>query len=135
MTKQEVIQKAYGEHWDQVKDFVDENGWCKPNENMDFLNHTPCEHKYMHIVYGNPECWYMPSELKNLQNNNGWIKIESEEDLPRESGEYYVIRKFYGDIDRVSIYGDISEMPHTAKSWIWNYTHYQLIVKPKLPLY
>ena len=27
MTKQEVIQQAYGEYWEQVKEFVDENGW------------------------------------------------------------------------------------------------------------
>lgn len=26
--KQEAIKKAYGEYWEQVKDYVNENGWC-----------------------------------------------------------------------------------------------------------
>lgn len=27
----EIIAKAYGEHWDRIKDFVDPDGWCQIN--------------------------------------------------------------------------------------------------------
>lgn len=36
MTKQEAIQKAYGEHWEKVKEFVDENGFCHERKNIGF---------------------------------------------------------------------------------------------------
>lgn len=77
---------------------------------------------------------YRPKSLRGIENNNGWIKIESEEDLPKHQGDYFVythnkvIETIYAD-------GDISLMKHTSKSWIRNFTHYQAIEKPKPPVY
>jgi len=31
MSKLELIKEAYGEFYDEVKDSLDENGWCKLN--------------------------------------------------------------------------------------------------------
>ena len=39
MTKQEVIQKAYGEHWELVENYTDSEGWSdvKPIYDIDGL--------------------------------------------------------------------------------------------------
>ena len=73
-------------------------------------------------------------EMEN-NNNNGWIKIESESDLPKESGEYWTYEK-NGSIDiRFFMYmpkiWDIHEMEFEQP----NVTHYQPITKPLKPIY
>jgi len=36
MTKQEKIQEAYGTHWETVKDYVDDNGFCHKRKKIMF---------------------------------------------------------------------------------------------------
>lgn len=38
MTKNEVIEKAYGEYWDSVKDSLDEDGWVYTKEVSNMLD-------------------------------------------------------------------------------------------------
>ena len=65
-----------------------------------------------------------------IEDNNGWIKIESEEDLPKD-GHYWVITKE----------GILTDSPKDKdlfqdnSYWLSNFTHYQPIVKPKPPIY
>lgn len=63
-------------------------------------------------------------ETINPTDNNGWIKIKSEKDLPTENGFYWTINKkgliFQNHIE------DIEPFHHT---------HYQPIVKPLKPIY
>jgi len=87
MTKQEAIKQAYGEHWEQVKEKV---------------------------------------------TNNGWIKIESEADLPKEDGFYWMKDKEFG-VDMAQYFSE-------EKKWFCSNvrqfpTHYQPIVKPKPPIF
>lgn len=77
--KKEAIKKAYGEYWENVKDYVDKNGWCFNRRNVGFkeiISKLSWETKI-----GNSYYW-RPKSLKGKENNNGWIKIESESDLP-----------------------------------------------------
>jgi hypothetical protein len=37
MTKQEAIKEAYGECWEQVKDYVDENGWVLIEDELKYI--------------------------------------------------------------------------------------------------
>lgn len=72
-------------------------------------------------------------------DNNGWIKIESEADLPKEAGDYWAVWKdgevarkqfFCGAIKNIySPNGNISEYDW----WLRHITHYQPIVKPEPP--
>ena len=71
--KQEAIKKAYGEYWEAVKDFVDENGW------IDFLEDIQRIMYFFHDS-DNIEVFkstWRPKSLQGIENNNGWIKIES----------------------------------------------------------
>lgn len=65
-----------------------------------------------------------------MDTNNGWIKIESEDDLPKDSFNYY----FYCSNGAVMTGNDLEYykkyiIPELKAS------HYQPIVKPKPPIY
>lgn len=70
-----------------------------------------------------------PITLDGIEDNNGWQKIEGDQDLPKENGMYNV---YYKD-------GTISSRYYDVRLNDWNVepkaTHYQPIVKPKPPLY
>ncbi|MGV0946028.1 hypothetical protein ACTS93_02435 [Empedobacter falsenii] len=60
--------------------------------------------------------------------NNGWIKVESEEDLPKEAGEYFVCEN---NIPKDYVLNVVSL--HVAFHNV-KITHYQPIVYPKPPI-
>jgi len=73
---------------------------------------------------------YRPKQLQGLENNNGWITIESEADLPKDSSAYWVWRSD----ERVSSLNDYE----SDKSYFFPYlkaTHYQPIEKPLPPIH
>lgn len=129
MTKKEKIQEAYGEYWESVKDFVDENGWHNRKEsNINLLG------KLRHEIRDCLNDISRPESLKGIEKNHGWIKIESEDDLPT-IGQYYTIASFNNSIVE-------REFPHPKFSlefnkewWLKYITHYQPIVKPQPPIY
>jgi hypothetical protein len=58
-----------------------------------------------------------------------WVKIESEEDLPKEFGEYWIIDRSNNKMYR-------REFNKSTKNFFFEYsTHYQRIIKPDLPVY
>ena len=68
-----------------------------------------------------------PKSLQDIENNNGWIRIESEDDYPNP-GQYWVI-----DDD-----GDmfITDMEFFEDMFDWSaIRYYQPIIKPKPPIY
>lgn len=127
-TKKEVIQQAYGEYWDQVKLIVDENGWFDMAYSQQVNNFDPLwndsDRKSTKI---------RPKSLSGIENNNGWIKIESESDLPKESG-YYDFQKY--PLDKYIVNPVFWSKGATLIGWfIETYTHFQPIEKPKPPIY
>ena len=134
-TKEEVIQIAYGEYWEQVKDYVDENGWCKTRKGIGFAQIQQSE---LHIEfkkdYNFSSYPFRPKSLQNIESNNGWISINSENDLPT-IGTFYTILSFDENIVE-------REFPHPKftlefnKEWWLKYvTHYQEKIMPNKPLH
>ena len=89
MTKSEAIKAAYGEYWDKVKDYIDDDGW--------FNN---IEHDFYFSEWGNSSIvleyegsFCRPKSLSGIETNNSWTRIESEEDLPKynSAGDFYVM--------------------------------------------
>ena len=138
MTKQETIAKAYGEHWETVKDFVDKEGWLFTNGQKFIVNFRYQERGFLttHRV--------RPKSLMGIENNRGWIKIESQADLPKDDEfkfnetflVYYCCKGcsnmiFKGSIDKYTLkFRDITNKLEKEKV-----THYQPIVKPEPPIY
>ena len=63
--KEKVIKKVYGEYFEPLKDFIDENGWCRNRKISGFYN------QLFHIQFHSTiNYWYRPAALKNIENNN-----------------------------------------------------------------
>lgn len=124
--KQKAIEKAYGEHWETVNDYVDENGWCAYNFG---------EHKEYGIEpFGDFEIkdykFWQPKSLQGIETNNGWIKIESEADLPKDDSVNY---DMYNKNGRA-----ISDLPLKTIIQLFEkgiITHYAIHVQRKPPIY
>lgn len=129
MTKQEAIQRAYGKHWKDVKDHVNEDGWLdKIVFEETSLNYSDMNIAFRHI--DNKYC--LPLSLSGIDTNNGWTKIESENDLPKEEGQYFVYNELDGFIQLFT--GNLKNAVHIVYGTPL-YSHYQPIQKPKPPIY
>ncbi len=115
--KEQKIKEAYGEYWDIVKDYTDENGWCDFTFTKDTNILIPIEMDFK-FPKGRP------INLKGIANNNGWIKVESEADLPKETIFVECISKAFDFKDKRSqcthhfMLGDEEYM-------IRNFSHYR----------
>ena len=72
------------------------------------------------------------------ENNNGWIKIESEDDLPL-SGDLHLCKLAFNAWDNEDyiyyIMKDFHKNVPLKLNRALEYTHYQPIEKPKPPIY
>lgn len=135
MTKQETIKNAYGEHWDKVKQWVDENGWFDYNKAGFELKLYYGTTTYDDVTDGyNGTYEQRPKSLQGIASNNGWVKIESIDDLPKEDCICWVIDKE----DNV-VFGKWVTPPtekyfkDASEYWLKRISHYQVIQKPSLP--
>ncbi|HFK5596397.1 TPA: hypothetical protein ACG0AT_000944 [Elizabethkingia anophelis] len=151
MTKSEAIKAAYGEYWERVKDYVEDNGWIELysyncytdtvytdlTEDLPFLKELGYERKY----FNNGHTHYVrPKSLSGIETNNSWTRIESESDLPKEKGDYWVV--WNGKIIVQYWFRDNPDNPYNDMvqnnqvfSWMQAVTHYQPIETPKPPIF
>lgn len=137
MTKKEKIKEAWGNQYSN--DVIMEGRRCgfKIVDNIEYaVNYKGgdwyCEpHTFETIAF-------MPTILREYLNNNGWIKIESKEDLPRQENNLWLLAN-----DGSLILGRWCIFEKIFKTSYGNnfdcdgvvFTHYQPIQKPKPPLY
>lgn len=127
--KLEAIKKAYGEHWENVKTYVNQDGWIEGGKDREFPEPMfdpsigELEEHEMHYLW-------RPKSLAGIENNRGWISMHSIHDLTIVKGQYYTI--FHNGYIDVSNYDGTTEC---YKFWKLNFTHYQPIIKPELPLW
>lgn len=92
MTKKEKIKEAWGEYYEENKKRIDENGWFnwfgRSREKMKQRQQLLVDNRNL---FDKDKYSYRPKELRGIENNNGWIKIKSEEDLPNDDAFYYKI--------------------------------------------
>lgn len=149
MTKEEKIKEAYGKNWEIVKDKVNKDGWIKDREFIfsDFIEPIDWQTTDHDDEYYDTR---RPMKLKGIENNNGWVKIESEIDLPKENiecffrvvvNERYCNAGVYINNGRFRVKSSLtnSENFFTVDDVIRNYfpkvTHYKVIEKPQPPIY
>lgn len=135
MTKQEKIIEAWGEHYETVKSYLDEDGWCIDKGHKLFDIHGIYDN---HVDYdfvfsgewelSRVEC-YRPKSLQGISTNNGWTKIGSEKDLPKKGVDVHVI--FNCGVR--CIFTNIGDEEYlTMKN---RCSHYKIITDNSLPLY
>lgn len=129
MTKEEKIQEAYGDCWEYLhvaarKCALKNNGWISQ-----IIEHAPDE---LDLEFENMA--YRPKSLQGIENNNGWIKIESEEDLPKSVNVMYRIGMFLND-GRFHQDKNLCNHKTALEALSWNYTHYQAVTESYPPIY
>lgn len=126
MSKEEKIKEVYKKLYSSKK--IDENGWYDNRDekikfhHSDFLGECDYRENY----------FFRPKSLQGIENNNGWIKIESESDLPSDMKAVFV----YWNNEILLI--EILELPSKKMFKEWSekgFTHYQPITKPQPPIY
>ncbi len=133
MTKQEAIQKAYGEHWEKLKGYIDENGWVEDLQActclfLDFFDgrissrifYIDCD-----INDIDTQEFFRPKSLQGIENNNGWIN-----GIPKQNGYYF--------IEYVNKVTDIKEFEDNVDCITWfklNVKKHQKILFPKQSIF
>jgi hypothetical protein len=77
---------------------------------------------------------WRPLSLKGIEDNNGWSKIESEADLPKETNTYHFISRHTGKMMKDYFTYDSKVSGH-KNCFFKLYSHYQPIKDPKLPIH
>ena len=135
MTKEEKIKEAYIEVFGEkrirsIMNYVyKENGFIEGFVLLDLkldVKNEKLERKFNGVVYS-----YRPKSLQGIENNNGWIKIESEKDLPKEKGLKCL---FLNKNNMHTTY--ISDDVLYDSDWFFRrYTHWKIKNEFKYPLY
>lgn len=122
MKKEEKIKEAWGDMFPKMG--VNKEGWSLGIFNLETIN----KDFFDTSVYLNGYK-VRPKSLQVIETNNGWIKIESENDLPKKGSNCHFILKngFSG------IFVDLDDSEYlTLRN---RGTHYQPIEKPLKPIY
>lgn len=135
MTKREIVLDSFGEFKKYVERYVDENGWLNIKDHSSFIRNHFYLTDNLETKFVNKFGYWRPKSLNGIEENNGWIKIESESDLPKELEKIYFIIKGYEERICIGYYchdlfWDLNE--DYSKQIV---THYQPIQKPLLPIY
>lgn len=143
MTKQEKIKLEWGELFDYYKSYMDEEGYVtksgavkNPHNVTEDLTEKGIEFDVLNMGF----YWFKirPKRLQNLyswENNNGWIKIESEKDLPTTKYDFYntymLSDKFKGS--PINYGANLSRVIQGFKEG--TITHYKKVTPLKPPLW
>lgn len=140
--KQKAIREAYGEHWEQVKDFVNENGWFEydfydQNKSQKYKTALDLVADKINTLPNSAHTRIIPKSLQGIDSNNGWLSVE-EHGLPKEAiGEYFVCVK--GKPINGSCAWILSTSSFCSRDGMFAQgsliSHYQPVVKPKPPIY
>lgn len=127
--KQEAIKNAYSEYWEAVKDFVDENGWIDFLEDIQRIMYFFNDSDNIEVF----KSTWRPKSLQGIENNNGWIKIESEDDFPKNDMYVYII--FNKKVNIAFLCNGEFYNPNKVKYYKKGVTHYKPIEESNPPIY
>lgn len=137
MTKEEIVQKAFGEHWPTFEKLADKDGWVSEQDfwHMEAEDLFSIEtESYYEYGYEMGVVRWRPSMIEELIMNNGWNKINSPEDYPEKYTKGFIVKD-----------NNIFEMCEHRSGNVWwcykwkrlieNPTHYRKSEELELPLH
>lgn len=95
MTKEEAIKEAWGSFYEIGK--PDANGWVRMSTATNkevrdhFLSNEDLYDSKVEELPDSYKTFFRLKTLSGIEDNNGWIKIESEADLPTDKSLHYDI--------------------------------------------
>lgn len=134
--KQQAIKNAYGQYYDMFKEYIDENGYVA--QKSLFFPSLGISHDFEIQVKGfepKGETKWRPKQLQGIEDNNGWIRIESENDLPKEDCKCWVITSSGEEymalyLDDFKKFWELMDLDFRLYT-----THYMPIITPKNPIF
>ncbi len=86
--KQEAIKAAYGKHYEVLKGYIDKDGWL----NTSHINEYELFEVDSYHFLGDHSNDIRLNELKGINDNNGWIRIEPDgSNLPTDNSIQYKV--------------------------------------------
>jgi len=143
-SKQQAIINAYGQYWEQLKEHIDddENGWIKIGwgKYADYELECLLDELKIPLSVKDFDCYCTNDvdeglcsarlkSLEGIEDNNCWIKIESEADLPKEHCYMWVKEVGSQEINLIRFQTPFFTPIHKSCS------HYKPINKPLSPIY
>lgn len=123
MTKEEKIQEAYPK---ELWRHLDNDGWINQNITTRSIFNS--------LEFNDKNNSMRPLGLQGIENNNRWIKIESEADLPENIEDYfYGYHTIYSKESSKYLLMQGIDLEDKYKEDL--ITHYRPISKPKPPIY
>ena len=125
-SKQEVIQEAW-EQWGipYSEKYVDANGFIAMKQDLpEIVYGALLDIRYSaegHKDFDYKGGLYRPKSLQGIENNNGWTRIESESDLPKEN------MVFMECITKLGYQATHHFMIGDEKYMVEKYSHYKLM--------
>lgn len=86
MNKEQKIKEAW------LKIGINELEHIEGNQKLGWRSNSGVKYDTWDGRFEVNNLFHRPKELTGIEYNNGWIKIESEADLPEQGGEYTVFR-------------------------------------------
>ena len=121
-TKKEIIKSVLGD----IAQYADENGWCKFIPLGFSIKDCDCKDRNK----------YRPKSLAGIETNNGWIRIESEDDLPKKENALWIRYEDGSTIlGRYNIFTNKFVTSHGKMFDDDKPTHFKYIDKTLPPLY
>lgn len=121
-TKRQIIESVLGD----IAQYADENGWCNFIPLGFSIEDCDCKDRNK----------YRPKSLNAIDNNNGWIRIESEADLPRKENTLWI--RYEDGSTILGRYNIFTNKFVTSYGKMFDEdkpTHFQYITQPLPPLF
>lgn len=130
-TKQEVIREAWGDLFEKYKDRIDSEGFLHYKSHSKYLE----AREALGGIHFHPSRYaFRPDSLIRIENNNGWTRIESKDDLPTEKGKYKVVIRGRDFSSHWWIF-DMYHPEYDHDRWVRCYSHYKGVEEEKPPIY
>ena len=124
-SKQAAIRKAWSKFDAKFMEHADQNGWVLDRQ-------VEYEQK-VGFQFGNlytEDLRYRPEQLRGIENNNGWVRIDGPYRLPKSEGKYTVL----GKSGKVETWPFVN-MQHCIDFWLEYFTHWRPVVELPKPIY
>lgn len=127
--KQEAVRLAWGLLFEKHKEDINEDGYLRFGFRFLELSQNELFEEKQWLGY----FFYRPKSLTGLENNRGWTSILSEDDLPKENVECFIVisdRVYLGCFSKRGCF--LSEGEEIENRFV---SHYQPIQKPNPPIF
>ncbi len=132
LARQKAIEEAWGAEYKHCKRFLDKDGWLTINSAR--ISDYPYQGFDHFTTIGDARV--RPKSLHGLEDNNGWNKILTSEDLPKEDGNYFVLAKgnyVYSQVVTYYVFKSQDNFPEQEemnRCWVDSFSHWRPIPPP-----